>query len=121
MRKSAMALVMAAVVMFLFAIPAICADIDGQWVGTVTRADGQKLEMTYVFKIVDGKLLGLVESRLGNGSFEGKIDGNVIEFKVKAGKVEIINNGTLSGEEIHLTETIGKDKAKFVLKRIRRL
>lgn len=117
MKKS----VSAVVVMFLFiAIPAVCDEIDGQWTGTISRADGSKLEMRYRFKAKGSTLIGLLETKLGGGAIsEGKIDGISIEFKIVADGLYIINNGTLSGDEIYLTETLGTQKTKFVLKRVR--
>ena len=106
--------------MFLLAIPVVCAEIDGQWVGTIKRADGSKLDMRYRFKAEGNTLIGLLESRLGNGSISGgKIDGNTIEFRITANGLNITNTGTLSGDEIHLTETLGTQETKFVLKRVR--
>jgi len=108
-------------IMFLFiAIPVMCAEIDGQWVGAINRADGSKLEMRYRFKAEGNTLIGLLETRLGGGQISGgKIDGNAIEFKIIANGLNIINNGTLTGDEIHLTETNGTQKTKFVLKRVK--
>ena len=118
MKKS----VMTVVVMCLFAIPVICAEIDGQWTGVVDGMDGKKLELNYRFKAEGETLVGLIESRLGGGPIsEGKIDGKNIEFKLNAGEdIVIINNGTLSGDEIHITQTIGQEKIKVVLKRVKR-
>jgi hypothetical protein len=111
---------MITVLVFLVAIPAICAEIDGQWIGVVDGMDGKKLELKYRFKAEGKTLVGLIESRLGGGSIsEGKIDGNKIEFKLNTGEIEIINNGILSGDVINLTETIGKEKVKVVLKRVK--
>jgi hypothetical protein len=109
------------IIVLLLAVPAHCAEIDGQWVGTMNRADGTKLEMRYRFRAEGERLIGLIESRLGGGPIsEGKIDGKTIEYKIViAGGLTIINVGTLSGDEIHLTETIGMEKTKFVLKRIK--
>ena len=118
MKKS----MIAVVAMFLFAIPVICAEIDGIWVGVVDGMDGKKLELKYRFKAEDKTLIGLIESRLGGGLIsDGKIDGKNIEFKLNAGKnIVIMNTGTLSGDEIYLTETIGLKKTKVVLKRFKR-
>jgi len=61
-----------------------------------------------------------VESRLGNGLIsEGNIDGKAIEFKFVAGGLAIVYDGTVSGDEIHMTETLGTQKTTFVLKRIK--
>jgi len=113
--------VMAIVVMVLFiATPVVCAKIDGQWVGAANDQDGKKLEFRYRFKAEGNTLIGLIESQLGTGPItEGKIDGNNIEFKVPGRGYTIINTGTLSGDEIHLTGTIGTEKQKVVLKRVK--
>jgi len=118
MKKS----IMAIVVLITFAVPSICAEIDGQWIGVVDGMDGKPLELTYRFKAEEETLVGLIESRLGGGPIsDGKIDGKNIEFTLNAGEnIVIINNGTLSGDEIHLFETIGKEKIKVVLKRVKR-
>ena len=94
--------------------------IDGQWVGVVEGMDGEELELKYRFKAEGEFLIGLIESRLGGGPIsEGKIDGDNIEFKLNAGEFIIMNRGELSGDEIHLTETIGEEEIKVVLKRVR--
>ena len=98
------------------------SEIDGQWVGVVDGIDGKPLELTYRFKAEGERLIGLIESRLGGGPIsEGKIDEKDIEFKLNAGEgLVIINNGTLSGDEIYITQTIGEEKIKVVLKRVKR-
>ena len=107
--------------MFLFStIPLICAEIDGQWTGVVNDQNGKKLEFRYRFRAEGGALIGLIESRLGTSQIsEGKIDGNNIEFKLPGKDYVIINNGILSGDEIHLTEIIGTEKIEVILKRVK--
>jgi len=110
----------AILVFLLMAIPTIGAEIDGQWVGTINRSNGTKLEMRYRFRAEGTRLIGLIETRNGGGPIsEGKIEGTSIEFKIVTNGLNIINNGVLSGDEIHLTETIGTEKTKFVLKRVK--
>jgi len=117
MKKTGIAI---AVVLVLFAVSAICAEIDGIWIGAVDGIDGKKLELNYRFKAEGNTLIGLIESRLGGGAIsEGKIDGKNIEFKLNAGEVIIINSGTLSGDEIHMTQTVDKEKMDYVLKRVK--
>jgi len=97
------------------------AEIDGQWIGVVDGIDGKPLELNYRFKAEGEKLIGLIESRLGGGPISGgKIDGNSIEFTLNAGETIILNSGTLSGDEIHITETIGEETIKVILKRVKR-
>ena len=112
--------ILTVVIMILLAIPVICAEIDGQWIGVVDDQYGKKLEFKYRFKAEGSTLIGLIESRLGSSLIsEGKIDGNNIEFKLYGKDYVIINNGTLSGDEIHLMETIGTETIKVVLKRVK--
>ena len=113
---------MAVVVIFLFVIPVFCAEIDGQWTGVVNDQYGKKLEFRYRFRAEGSALIGLIESRLGTSLIsEGKIDGNIIEFKLPGKDYVIINNGTLSGDEIHLMEIIGTEKIEVILKRVKEL
>jgi len=110
-----------AIFVFLFTIPVICAEIDGQWVGVVDGIDGKPLELNYRFKAEGTILIGLIESRLGGGPIsDGIIEGNKIEFRLDAGEIIILNNGTLSGDEIHITQTIGTEKIKVVVKRVKK-
>ena len=84
-------LLMSIVAVSLFAIPAICSEIDGQWVGVVDGMDGNKLELTYRFRAEGNTLIGLIESRLGGGPIsDGKIDGNNIEFTLNTGEFIIL-------------------------------
>jgi len=107
-----------AVFVFFLALPAICAEIEGKWVGEVDGTDGKPLELTYTFLVRGDNLLGVIESRLGRGAIsEGKVNGKNIEFKLNTGEFIIINNGTLSGDEIHMTQTTGEEKIKYILKR----
>ena len=111
------------IVMFFIAIPVICAEIDGTWRGIVDGMDGQKLEVTYGFKAEGEKLIGFLANRLdgvniGVNISNGKVDGKNIEFRLNAGDVVIMNNGTISGDEIQMTQTIGTEKTKYVLKRV---
>jgi len=77
-------------------------------------------KLNYRFRAEGTKLIGLIETRLGGGQIsEGKIDGKNIEFKLNAGNsLIIVNHGTLSGDEIHITQTVGEENTKYVLKRI---
>ena len=96
--------------------------IDGQWTGAVDGMDGKPLELNYRFKEEDTRLIGLIESKLGGGPIsDGKIDGNNIEFWLNAGEgIIILNKGTLSGDEIHMTQTVGEVEMEYVLKRVKR-
>jgi len=47
-------------------------------------------------------------------------DGKDIVFKLNAGDFIILNKGTVSGDEIHITQTIDFTKTNVVLKRVKR-
>jgi len=97
------------------------SEIDGQWVGEVDGMDGKPLELAYRFKAEGKTLIGLIESRLGGGQISnGKIDGNDIDFSLNTGEFIILNKGTVYGDEIHITQTVGEEMMKYVLKRVKR-
>jgi hypothetical protein len=51
---------LAVIWLFICAIPTICADIDGEWTGTVEGQDGNPLKLTYEFKAEGETLTGIV-------------------------------------------------------------
>jgi hypothetical protein len=56
----------------------------------------------------------------GGGPFsDGKIEGNKISFVSKAGQLTINASGTLSGDVIEITQTVGDQSQKFTVKRIK--
>jgi len=97
------------------------SEIVGEWIGVVDGMDGKPLELKYRFREEGTRLIGLIESQLGGGPIsDGKIDGNNIEFSLNTGEFIILNNGTLSGDEIQITQTVSEEKTKYVLKRVKR-
>ena len=108
------------VVMFPFiAISVFCAEVDGEWFGIKDGPDGETLAMRYRFKAEGNTLIGLIATRLGGGPIsEGKIDGNSIEFKLVTPELTLMNNGKISGDELHLIETDGKIINEVILKRV---
>jgi len=87
MKKS----VLATVIIVLFTIPAVYAQIDR--VTAMTLAKGN----TFQHRIEGGGVF-LV------GNFEGKINRKPIEFEYKGRGTTIINNGSLSNDELRLVE-----------------
>jgi len=96
-------------------------EIDGQWTSVVDGIDGKELKLNYRFRAEGENLIGLIESRLGGGPIsEGKIDGKNVEFTLHAGEdIVIKSNGVVDGDEIHITQTIGEEEIKIVLKRVK--
>jgi len=110
----------AVIVMFLFVIPVVCAEIDGQWTGVMDGPDGKTLEFRYRFRAEGNTLIGLIESRLGTTQItEGKIDGSNFKFKLRTQEFTVISTGTVSGDEIYLTGTTGTEKTTVILKRVK--
>jgi hypothetical protein len=70
-------------VLFVFAVTAYAADVDGTWTGTVTGAGGE-IPVTFKFKAEGTKLTGSTVGFDGTevAISEGKIDGNTITFSV---------------------------------------
>ena len=93
--------------------------INGQWSGVMEGSDGKDFEMNFRFKAEGNTLVGLLETRFGSGPIsDGKIEGDNIMFKHVAA-LSLEYNGTLMGDEIHLTETRGERKTNFILRRVR--
>ena len=126
MKKTAAAQVV--ILMFLFiSIPAVCAEIDGEWTGILDGPDGKKIEVSFFFKADGNTFLASMKSELWFIALtEGKIDGKNIEFKFDpdywprsqpSTVSTIIYHGTISGDEIHMTQTSEKEKTNYVLKR----
>ena len=77
---------------FFLAIPVLCAEIDGQWIGAMIGPDGKKLEFKYRLRVEGDVLIGLLESRFGVSVIsEGKINGNKFEFTLQTGDVTVIS------------------------------
>jgi len=111
------------VVMFSFiSISVFCAEIDGTWIGVKDGPDGKEMEVRYLFKAEGSTLTGFFATDLGGNKFSpGKIDEKSFEFKILGISLyPTINiNGTLSGDEIHLTESDGIITNKYTLKRVK--
>jgi len=77
-------LVLASMLMLALCLPAIAADIDGKWTGTVQGPAGDT-PVSFTFKSDAAKLTGSTPNPLGGPDVaitEGKIDGKNITFKV---------------------------------------
>jgi len=107
-------------VLFWLASPAIAADIDGKWIGSVDGLNGNKVELTYAFKAEGGKLTGTLKSSFGEREIvDGKIEGNVISFSIVTETFSVANKGILQHDEIKLEEKIGNDTLPIILKRVK--
>ncbi len=77
-------LVLASMLMLALCVPAIAADIDGKWTGTVQGPAGDT-PVSFTFKSDGAKLTGSTPNPLDGTDVaikEGKVDGKNITFKL---------------------------------------
>lgn len=92
----------------LFALAAVAADISGKWVSETPGRDGGTVTTTYNFKVTGNTLTGTISSQRGDQEIsEGKISGDEISFVTVRqgpnGEIKITYKGKVSGNEIRLT------------------
>jgi hypothetical protein len=111
----------------VFAVAAMAADIDGAWTSSMQGPNGQSIELKMNFKADGEKLTGSMASPMGETAIaDGKIDGAAISFKIKrernGNSMVMTYKGTLAGDELKLTSTMeGSDRPprEFVAKRVK--
>ena len=93
------------------AVPALAADIDGQWKATFDTQIGEQ-HYTYTLKADGEKLTGTAKN--DNGSTDitgGMIKGNAVTFvenlNFNGNQIVITYTGTLSGDELKLHRKVG--------------
>jgi hypothetical protein len=95
-------------IMIVFTIAALAADISGNWKGTAEGPQGN-LERTFVFRVEGAKLTGETTSEmLGKSTItDGKVDGDNISFSITASmqgnELKLTYKGKVTGSEIQLT------------------
>lgn len=89
-----------AVMMFvLVASTGFAGGIDGTWKAKLSGPDGD-MELTFVLKMVDGKLTGVVQTPNGDMSItNGQVDGNHFSFDVPFNDTNIKHDGTLKEDD----------------------
>ena len=108
--------------LLLWAAPAMAADVDGKWAGTVSTPGGD-FPVTFEFKADGTKLTGTTMSPEG-GSVnikDGKIDGNKISFGVSLDfggmAIDIAYSGVVSPTEVKMTAEVLGMPMEFVVKK----
>ena len=108
--------------LLLWAAPAMAADVDGKWAGTVSTPGGD-FPVTFEFKADGTKLTGTTMSPDG-GSVnikDGKIDGNKIAFGVSLDfggmAIDIAYTGVVSPTELKLTADVLGMPLEFTVKK----
>ena len=97
----------------VFALSALAADIAGTWKATSEGPNG-KMERTFVFKVDGNKLTGeTTSSMMGKSAItDGKVDGDNLSFtitgKIQDNEIKLNYTGKVTGNEIHFkTEIAG--------------
>ena len=108
--------------LLLWAAPAMAADVDGKWAGTVSTPGGD-FPVSFEFKADGTKLTGTTMSPDGSAVNikDGKIDGDKIAFGVSLDfggmTIDIAYTGVVSPTELKLTADVAGMPLEFVVKR----
>ena len=112
------------VLLLALAIPALAADISGQWTATFNTQVGEQ-HYVYTFKVDGEKLTGTAKSDNGNVTIEnGTVKGDDVSFvenlDYQGQKLVITYTGKVSGDEIKFTRDVGGfGKEELVAKRVK--
>ncbi len=89
-------------------------DPTGNWKATLDTPNGPMV-LTFTFKLDEGKLTGTMGSEMmGNIPISaGKIEGDKISFSVEGQMGTVRVAGTLSGDTMKLTITVGDGQFTF--------
>ena len=104
-------------------VPAVAADVDGKWNGSIPGLDGSNFAVAFTFKADGEKLTGSTTGIDGAevAIKDGKIDGKNISFTVTFdfGGMDFMlaYKGVVSPEEIKLSGDAGGMPFEFVLKK----
>lgn len=118
LRKLALALLF----MTLGTVTALAADITGKWTGTVETPRGTQ-QLSFSFKVDGSTLTGKITTPRGDSDItDGKIDGDTVTFNqvvnFNGNDMKIAYKGTISGDSIKFTRTVGdRPPAEFAVTR----
>jgi hypothetical protein len=107
----------------LMATPALAADIDGKWVGSIMGPDGSEFPISYTFKADGNKFTGTTPGLDGSEIMikDGKIDGANISFSVTSDfggmPFTIPYKGVLTGDQLKISGDMLGQVFEFVLKK----
>jgi hypothetical protein len=124
MKRSRFLLVVS--IALLCTVPAFAADISGKWTAVINTPIGE-MNYTFDFKVAGEKLTGTAvmsmesessESALTEGSVKGDEISFVETLKVQGQELRCEYKGTISGDEIRGSRTVGSYGSEdFVAKR----
>ncbi len=107
--------VMILTTLLVFSFVALAAeDATGNWKATIDTPNGSQVQ-TFALKVDAGKVTGTIGSEmLGNMQIaEGKMDGDKISFSINSDYGAIRYAGTVSGDTMKLTITVGDGQFTF--------
>ena len=114
---------LALIVLVLFPLTALAADVSGTWTASFDTQVGQQ-SYTYTFVVKGSQITGRAKSANGDVEImEGKVDGNTISFvenlKFQDMDLRIVYKGTMASDnEIKFTRTVAEIiMEEFVAKR----
>ena len=110
--------------MLMAAVPALAADVDGKWSGSIAGPAGD-FQINFTFKADGASLTGSTTGMDGSEIplKDGKIDGKNISFNVTIDfggmAFTIPYKGIVEPEEIKLTGDFGGMPFEFVVKKVK--
>lgn len=107
------------ILFLLVATSAYANDIDGTWKTNIQGPNGD-MELTFVFKMADGKLTGVVQSPNGDIAITNtKVDGKQFSFDVSFDGMTIKHDCTLQKDDTINMKVVGTPMgdSTLVLKR----
>jgi hypothetical protein len=111
---------MRVLVLLLFAaLTAFGAEVAGKWKATWESPNGPR-EVTFTFQVTSGKLAGIATGPQGEAPItEGKMDGDKINFIVEKDDFKAVFTGTISGDDMKLSGTVGDRTFDLPAKRVK--
>jgi hypothetical protein len=107
----------------LYAVPALAADVDGKWSGSLSTPNGD-VNVAFDFKSDGTALTGTTTGPDGGAIAikNGKIDGNKITFLVSIDfggmPIDLNYSGVVSPTEIKMTAEFAGMPFEFVVKKV---
>jgi hypothetical protein len=99
-----------ALLTLIMAASAQAADVTGKWKASVSTPDGQAMDILFTFKVDGTTLSGSAVGPMGETPItEGKLEGDAISFTVDAGDFKIPHKGTVTGDTMKLTVSMGDE------------
>lgn len=99
------------VLLSLFAVTAVAADISGKWTSEAAGRDGTPQVTTYTFKVSGTTLTGTITTARGDQAIsEGTVTGDEVSFVTvregQNGTMKTTFKGKVAGSEIRLTRAM---------------